>query len=237
MQFGLFPSNLNALQMFFCRSDEHLPHPVLRSDPSIECYNGDHWLAFVVSLLVVAICGIATPALLFRQIKRGLLAQEETHNKEMVQSTSARLTAVEKLTYQAAFERYDKNDSGTIDEEELSCILEEQAGIKPNHKEIHELKETWMGHMHGCDDISMGDFMQMMEAMKRELAECGNTQKHAMTDPLCLLYYPMRRKCYWWSIVMLLRPSGIAIIYTARNRGTGLIQVSEDSQTSAHGST
>ena len=45
-----------------------------------------------------------------------------------------------------------------------------------------------------------------------------------MTDPLCLLYYPMRRKCYWWSIVMLLRPTVIAVTYNARNRGTGLIQ-------------
>jgi hypothetical protein len=34
----------------------------------------------------------------------------------------------------------------------------------------------------------------------------------------------MRRECYWWSIVMLLRPIPIAIAYNARNRGSGLIQ-------------
>jgi hypothetical protein len=45
-----------------------------------------------------------------------------------------------------------------------------------------------------------------------------------MEDPLCLLYYPMRRECYWWSIVMLLRPTVIAITFNSRNRGTGLIQ-------------
>jgi hypothetical protein len=28
MQFGLFPSNLNALQIFFCRSDVSEMHPV-----------------------------------------------------------------------------------------------------------------------------------------------------------------------------------------------------------------
>ena len=82
----------------------------------------------------------------------------------MAQLTSG-LTAVEKLAYQAAFEKYDKNDSGTIDEGELSCILEEQAGIKPNHEEIHELKDEWMGHMHSGEDIRSDDFLQMMEAV------------------------------------------------------------------------
>jgi hypothetical protein len=69
----------------------------------------------------------------------------------------------------------------------------------------------------------MADFMQMMEAMKVELATEGNIQQHAMNDPLCLLYYPMRSKCYWWSIVMLLRPTVIAIAYNARNRDTGAL--------------
>lgn len=45
-----------------------------------------------------------------------------------------------------------------------------------------------------------------------------------MVDPLCLLYYPFNRECYWWSIVLLLRPTVIAITFNARNRGTGLIQ-------------
>jgi hypothetical protein len=75
VQFGLFPSNLNALQIFFCRSDEHLPYPVLRSDPSIECYNSSHIAAFLVSIVVVGICGIATPTVLFLRIRRELLAQ------------------------------------------------------------------------------------------------------------------------------------------------------------------
>jgi hypothetical protein len=75
MQFGLFPSNLNALQIFFCRDDDQLPHPVLRSDPSIECYNGDHWLAFGLSAFIVGICAVAIPTVLFLQIRRGLLSQ------------------------------------------------------------------------------------------------------------------------------------------------------------------
>ena len=37
------------------------------------------------------------------------------------------------------------------------------------------------------------------------------------------MYYPMRRDCYWWSIVLLLRPTVIAFAYEARNRGTGVI--------------
>ena len=96
MQFGLFPSNLNAVQIFFCRSDvldmhpvevevapgrveeqmlQALPHQVLRSDPSIECYNGDHWLALALSLFVIAVYAVAVPVLLFKKIKGGLRAQ------------------------------------------------------------------------------------------------------------------------------------------------------------------
>jgi hypothetical protein len=75
VQFGLFPSNLNALQIFFCRSEDQLPHPVLRSDPSIECYNGSHIAALLVALVVVGVCGVATPIVLFRRIRRELLAQ------------------------------------------------------------------------------------------------------------------------------------------------------------------
>jgi hypothetical protein len=53
----------------------------------------------------------------------------------------------------------------------------------------------------------------------------GSNQLHAMADPLCLLHYPMVTKRYWWSIVMLVRPTIIAAMYNARDRGSGLIQV------------
>ena len=33
--------------------------------------------------------------------------------------------------------------------------------------------------------------------MKNDLVASGNAQAHAMRDPLCLMYYPMRRDCYW----------------------------------------
>ena len=47
---------------------------------------------------------------------------------------------------------------------------------------------------------------------------------HAVTDPLSMLYYPFRAECYWWSIVLLLRPTVIALSYNARNRQTGVQQ-------------
>jgi hypothetical protein len=76
LQFGLFPANLNALQILFCRSDDetNLPH-MLRSDPSIECYSGGHIVAFVVALLVIATCAVATPMFLFRTIRQSLREQ------------------------------------------------------------------------------------------------------------------------------------------------------------------
>ena len=42
-----------------------------------------------------------------------------------------------------------------------------------------------------------------------------------MTNPLSMLYYPFKPECYWWSIVLLLRPTVIALFYNARNRETG----------------
>ena len=88
----LFPCNLNALQIFFCRSDAALPRPVLRSDPSIECYSGDHWLAFAASLLVFAACAVATPAFLFRKIRQTLREQGEAHAKADTPAAAEDLT-------------------------------------------------------------------------------------------------------------------------------------------------
>ena len=50
-----------------------------------------------------------------------------------------------------------------------------------------------------------------------------HASRHAVTDPLSMLYYPFRPECYWWSIVLLLRPTVIAIAYNARNRDTGAL--------------
>ena len=50
---------------------------------------------------------------------------------------------------------------------------------------------------------------------------CGNA-RHAVTDPLSMLYYPFRAERYWWSIVLLLRPTVIALLFNARNRETGV---------------
>jgi hypothetical protein len=48
---------------------------MLRSDPSIECYSGGHIVAFVMALLVIATCAIATPTFLFRTIQQNLREQ------------------------------------------------------------------------------------------------------------------------------------------------------------------
>ena len=86
-QFGLFPSNLNALQLFFCRTpksiadDDYvlpsLPNYVLRSDPSIECYNGSHIVGLLVALIVVGICSGVFPIFLFRKIRARLAANKQ----------------------------------------------------------------------------------------------------------------------------------------------------------------
>jgi hypothetical protein len=210
LQFGLFPWNLNALQIFFCRTEQHLPSPVLRSDPSIVscppfgislgpgsvsgiwidlltlevlcdglsntglrvwagqvCWNKEHILAFVASVVVFVVCAIATPAFLFQKVRQSLRAQDEARAKESVESAGD-LTQNETQTYTAAFVRYDANSSGKIDDEELSNLLAEKAGIKPSAREFHELKEEYMGQMH-ADALSLEDFLALMTLMKHEL--------------------------------------------------------------------
>jgi hypothetical protein len=221
LNFGLFPCNLNALQIFFCRSEEQLQSPVLRSDPSIVCWNSEHILAFVASLLIFVVCAIATPTVLFQRIRQTLREQDEAHAKESVEC-AGELTKEEVEAYTAAFERYDVDGDGEIDDEEFSCILAEKTGIKASKEEIHELKEEYMGQMH-ANALCVDDFLALLALLKHELVESGNTQLHAMNDPLCLMYYPMRRECYWWSIIMLIRPTVIAMAFNARSRGTGMI--------------
>jgi hypothetical protein len=129
----LFPCNLNALQIFFCRSDAALPRPVLRSDPSIECYSGDHWLAFAASLLVFAACAVATPAFLFRKIRQTLREQGEAHAKAGTPAAAEDLTQRQTDIYTDAFNKYDADGSGKIDDEELSCICPRRPGAAKRH--------------------------------------------------------------------------------------------------------
>ena len=98
---------------------------MLRSDPSIECYNGDHWLAFTFSVLVLGVCAVATPLVLFRTIRAKLLEQEARHGQVMAEG-AGELTAEEEAAYTAAFKRYDADRSGEIDDTELGKLLEEK---------------------------------------------------------------------------------------------------------------
>jgi hypothetical protein len=101
---------------------------MLRSDPSIACYDGDHNLAFVVALLVFTLCTIATPMFLFRTIRNRLLEQDAAGSSESVES-AAKLTPEETDVYTAVFEQYDTDGCGRIDDEQFSCILEEREHI------------------------------------------------------------------------------------------------------------
>ena len=187
------------MQLFFCRSDllsVGLPDAVLRSDPSIVCWDSAHIAAFVFAVLLFAIFGVATPLLLLQRIRKELSDQDESNKLRRV--ADSRLTSEEEGIYKALFSYYDADSNGWIDEEELSCILEQQARIKPTVGEIHGLKQEWLG-LSATEQITLDDFLKMMSVMKLEMARSGNSQMHALNDPLCLLYYPMKRECYWWT--------------------------------------
>jgi Ca2+-binding EF-hand superfamily protein len=68
--------------------------------------------------------------------------QSQTKKNEILDEADGghHLTSNEEEAYEAAFHKYDADDSGKIDDEELSCLLEETTGIKPNAEEIAELK-------------------------------------------------------------------------------------------------
>jgi hypothetical protein len=104
-----------------------------------------------------------------------------------------------------AFKTYDADGSGKIDDEEFSCILAEKTGIKPSAEEIRGLKEEWMGHLH-ADSLPLDDFLDMMGLMKNAAHGDHTMRDHAMGDPLCLMYYPMRRDCYWCAGAALENP-------------------------------
>ena len=94
------------------------------------------------------------------------------------------LTSNEEEAYEAAFHKYDADDSGKIDDEEFSCLLEETTGIKPTAEEIAELKvlaqyvkgecawaidqfcaqEEW-NKSTAHAEIDLDDFLQMMSAV------------------------------------------------------------------------
>jgi Ca2+-binding EF-hand superfamily protein len=86
---------------------------------------------------------------------------------------AAELTQEETEVYTAAFKQYDIDDSGTIDDEEFSCILEERAyfhrcgsaGIRPTSEEVGELKEKYMPSHLTTATISLHDFLDLMTAV------------------------------------------------------------------------
>ena len=137
LRFGLFPYCLNALQMFFCRSCG--PAAVLRSDPSVTCWDGAHLMATGVGAAIFIVCGILTPLLLLRALKRAVEAQKRDGslprvsdtNEDVSMATAAHvelLTSEEKARYTRAFVRYDRDGNGSIDQKEMLHLLEDQTG-------------------------------------------------------------------------------------------------------------
>jgi hypothetical protein len=175
---------VRRLKLFFCRSEEQLPHErsVLRGDPSVECWDSAHYIAFVVALLVFAAFAVATPMFLFRSIRQSLAKQDEAQGVELSQlSTSAgalRQSVAEdreRETFTAAFHKYDADANGQIDEEELGCILEEKTGIKTSQEEIQALQLEFMGRIQQA--LTLDEFLELMAEMKKQVIKRGNHQR------------------------------------------------------------
>jgi hypothetical protein len=242
LRFGLFPYTLNALLVFFCRTEPVLAQPdILRSDPSIVCWDSAHWLLVAVGATAFVLCGIVTPVVLLLALKRTIASQAVITSRDG--AAAEELTAEEKMGYTRAFERYDANGSGHIDPAEMLQLLKDHTqkgsqpvevrswlrkqwdrllGTKPMSEQSANEMRGWMG-LTADDDIAIDDFMRAMVRLKRERTTSVHDQQHAVTDALSMLYYPFKAECYWWSILLLLRPTVIAIAYNARNRESGIV--------------
>jgi hypothetical protein len=287
LRFALFPYCLNALLVFFCRSEEQLPTDVLRSDPSIVCWDGPHLLAVAAGITVVAACGVIAPLLLLRALKQTIDKQQTRVSRPDAPGVDPEpegLSTQEKARFARVFTLFDRDGNGSIDKHEMLHLLEERtrhegpdrdtdgwcrqqlsklAKKKPMSERSAEEMRGWLG-LSVDEDVSLDSFIQMLERLKRQLKtsvhdqECATAllpvtngchsitarrkrlpavrlrthgrvadrregaARHAVTDPLSMLYYPFRAECYWWSIVLLLRPAVIALSYNARNRQTGV---------------
>jgi hypothetical protein len=157
--------NLHAFSVFFCMdaSDafagqrnqhgvlqtEHTPPPdlyVLQSDHSIPCNTAAHNAARAVGAVAVLCLVVGMPCAFVRSI-RALLDSADLLHGERAASEEG-LTAAEAAKSRKAFSAADTNGNGTLDEAELTSVLEAQTGIAPSRREMKEMKER-LGFVHG----------------------------------------------------------------------------------------
>ena len=201
LRFGLFPYCLNALLVFFCRSAEQLPTDVLRSNPSIVCWDGLHLLAVAAGAIVIAACGFIAPLLLLRALKR-TIDEQTRHSRPDAPDGSAEseaegLSTEEKARFARVFARFDRDGNGLIDKDEMLHLLEEQtrhkapnsdtdgwcrqqlsklAKKKPMSERSAEEMRGWMG-LAADEDVSLDSFIQMLERLKRQLKTSVHDQE------------------------------------------------------------
>ena len=130
LRFGLFPYCLNALLVFFCRTEEQLPTDVLRSDPSIVCWDGPHLLALGTGAIVIVACGVIAPLLLLRALKQTIDKQQardlrpDAPDDAEVEGLPG-LSTDEKARFARVFARFDRDGNGLIDKQEMLQLLED----------------------------------------------------------------------------------------------------------------
>jgi hypothetical protein len=187
LRFGLFPCCLAALLVFFCRTEPVLTSPdILRSDPNIVCWDSAHVVVLIIGAMVFSVCGIITPLLLLRAMKHTVDARKVCATHDEAGANADDLSADEKAKGTQAFARYDSDDSGLIDQQEMLHLLEEQTGrtkLTKGRSLRHKLKahfvdesmaewraeemRGWMGLQPG-EDVSLESFLRMLARMKRE---------------------------------------------------------------------
>jgi hypothetical protein len=193
LRFGLFPYCLLSLQIFFCRTDMQLPSSLLRSDPSIVCWDSAHVIAMFVAVAVFLCCCTVAPLLLLRALKHTIGAQRTNSDETATEGLSPAVEA----NYRRAFERYDSDGSGLIDQLEMHQLLEDHTSDtvtpaansscfrklwdwvfakKPMSQQRAEEMRGWMG-LTADEAVSMDDFLRMLTRMHRELQASAYDQQ------------------------------------------------------------
>ena len=65
-------------------------------------------------------------------------------------------------------------------------------------------------------------FVKGAEELKNKAWQDNHSAEFAARDFLSVIYYPLRRRTFWWAIIVIMRPTLIAFVYNSRNRANGV---------------
>ena len=218
VQFGLFPVIMHSVSLFFCRDDLRefagVPKPAATSfgTPSyFSLWRGDLNIPRLKSMPEICTTTVPVPDV--------LLAQEATSEQHQAVESGCHLDwSPNRLRLDPARECtgadfFVANFSGAVIAIFCTVFVPVQLYriLDAKMKEHDKLLRISMYLKYGIDK-------GMAMIVNDRGWKSAHSPELAAQDPFSFLYYPLRRQCFWWSIVWIFRPAAIALVYSARDR-------------------